>query len=208
LAVDALRTRRQLMAVDAGLAGLHLEPAPQDEPLLLHMLAGDSLRAIAQLLPDADLASLRLTCRAFRDHSSPAQEKCRTYFLRTRALTVFAFESMPGFALAEHAYAWPSMLCLAMSVGCVDVLAELVDNRLCALTSFACAAAAEKGQLDALAWLHSRGCPWDRFTSYFAAAGGHLEVLRYAHGQGCPWDSDTCSGAARGGHLEVLRYAH
>jgi hypothetical protein len=172
-------------------------------PPLLRALTGDPLFAVLKLLGDADLPCARLVCRAFRDHSSPALKKCRGDFLRTRALVVFAWARMPGFVTAL-----PRMLTLAASVGCVGVLEELVDIRQCALAADACEAAAKGGHLDALAWLHSRGCPWDSYTCYHAAAGGHLEVLRYAHEHGCPWDSYTCYSAAEGGYLEVLRYAH
>jgi hypothetical protein len=172
-------------------------------PPLLRALTGDPLRTVAKLLRDAALTCFRLVCRAFRDHSSPALKKCRGDFLRTRALVVFAWARMPGFVAAL-----PSMLSLAASVGCVGVLVELVDIRQCALAAAACEAAAKGGHLDALVWLHSRGCPWDVYTCYLAAVGGHLEVLRYAHEHGCPWGGYTCHLAALGGHLEVLRYAH
>jgi hypothetical protein len=172
-------------------------------PPLLRALTGDPLRAVLKLLPDADLPCARLVCRAFRDHSSPALKKCRGDFLRTRALLVFAWARMPGFVTAL-----PRMLTLSAAVGCVGVLEELVDIRQCALAADACEAAAKGGHLDALAWLHSRGCPWDGETCDRAAREGHFEVLRYAHEHGCPWDSTTCYLAARGGHIEVLRYAH
>ncbi|KAJ1637484.1 hypothetical protein T492DRAFT_859893 [Pavlovales sp. CCMP2436] len=155
------------------------------------------------LLADADLPCFRLACKAFRDHSSPAQERCRTAFLRTHALVVFAWMEISGFVLYLT-----TMLCLAAYVGCVEVIEELVDNRHCALAESACEAAAEKGQMGALGWLRSRSCPWDISTSYRAAEGGYLEVLRYAHEHGCPWDLGTCYRAAFGGHVEVLRYAH
>jgi hypothetical protein len=52
-------------------------------------------------------------------------------FLDDEQLTGFVVEVEPG---GEY---WvpglPSMLTLAARVGCVEVLAELVDNRLCAL---------------------------------------------------------------------------
>jgi hypothetical protein len=50
--------------------------------------------AVAKLLADADLPCFRLACKAFRDHSSPAQKMHRTAFLRTRALVVFAWKEM------------------------------------------------------------------------------------------------------------------
>jgi hypothetical protein len=180
--------------------------AAEDESALaplLRFLAGDPLRAIAKLLPGADLTPSRLVCTAFRDHSSKPEKKCLVDFLRTRELLAFAWASMPGFVISL-----PRMLILAASVGCVGVLAGLVDKRQCALTADACSAAAGKGHLDALAWLHSRGSPWYGSTAWRAAEGGHLEVLRYAHEHGCPWGSATCYRAAEGGHLEMLRYAH
>jgi hypothetical protein len=172
-------------------------------PPLPRALGGDLLRHVVKFVDDADLPCLRLTCKALRDHLSKPEKKCRVDFLRTRALVAFAWASMPGFVRDLQ-----SMFELAASVGCVGVLAELVDKRQCALAACACAAAAGKGRLDALAWLHSRGCPWDIKTCYVAALQGHVEVLRYAHELGCPWDADTCMAAAMRGHLEVLRYAH
>ncbi|KAJ1630120.1 hypothetical protein T492DRAFT_1005802 [Pavlovales sp. CCMP2436] len=133
--------------------------------------------------------------------------------LRTRALAVFALEYMPGF-VDDNARYWSTTLPLAAYVGCVGVLEELVDNRQCELTAYASTAAAGKGHLDALTWLHSRGCPWDTNVDWpcntcrSAAAGGHLEVLRYAHEHGCQWDDDACEVAAEGGHLDLLQYAH
>jgi len=83
-------------------------------------------------------------CRAFRDHSSQAQKKCRVDFFRSRALVV-TWERMPGFVLSLV-----YMFLCAASVGCVEVLAELVYNRQCPLTAAgACSVAAEKGHLGA-----------------------------------------------------------
>jgi hypothetical protein len=184
-------------------ASARLEAAAEAAlPRLLRTLAGDPLRAILKLLGGADLTCARLACRDFRDHSSPAQEMLRSDFLRTRALTAFAWERMPGFVLDL-----PSMPCLVASVGCVGALEELVDNRQCELEAGACDAAAEKGQLDALIWLHSRGCPWDSVTCYHAALGGHLEVMRYAHEHGCQIHLDDCLEVAEDkGHAAVVEY--
>jgi len=173
-------------------------------PPLLRAFAGDPLSTILNLLGGADLACARLACRDFRDHMSPAQEAIpRSGFLRTRRLALFARERMPGFVLVR----W-RMLRLAARIGCVGALEKLVDHRQCELTAGACSAAAKNGQLGALTWLRSRGCPWDGDISYCAAKGGHLEVLQYAHEHICLWDSQSCRYAAMGGHLEVLRYAH
>ncbi|KAJ1630645.1 hypothetical protein T492DRAFT_906639 [Pavlovales sp. CCMP2436] len=177
-------------------ASARLEAAAESAlPSLLRAITGKPLRAVLKLLDDADLTCARLACKDFCDHSSPAQEAMpRSGFLRTRALAMLALDCMPRFALDL----W-RMLCLS---------ASLVDNRQCELTVYACTAAAEKGQLGALTWFHSRGCLWDLDTCAEAALGGHLEVLRYAHEQGCPWDSEPCYAAAMGGHLEGLRYVH
>ncbi len=39
-----------------------------------------------------------------------------------------------------------------------------------------------------------------------AARKGHLSILKYLHANGCPWDSDTCLQAALSGHLQVLNW--
>ena len=140
-------------------------------------------------------------------HAEPAAAPVgRVAFLRTRALAAYACDALPGFMLANTL----RMLALAASVGCVGVLAELMDARGCVDPdpyARVCSVAASRGQLEALVWLRGRGFSWDSYVCSFAAAGGHLEVLRYAREHGCPWDEDTCSQAAQGGHLEVLRYA-
>ncbi|KAJ1630868.1 hypothetical protein T492DRAFT_870841 [Pavlovales sp. CCMP2436] len=161
-------------------------------PPLLRDLAGDPLSRHPQA-PRRD----------FRDHSSPDEAMPRSGFLHTRSLTVFAWEHMTGFVLDLL-----RMLRIVASFGCVGALEELVENRQCALTVWVCDVAPGKGQLGALTWLHSRGCPWDRYTSYTSAYCGQLEALRYAHEHGCPRDTSTCYNAAFYGHLEVLRYAH
>jgi len=178
------------------------------EPLLFVLLVGDLLRAIARLLPDEDRLCARLACSTLRDHAAPlAASSHRVAFLRTRSLAAYACDSLPGFMLADAL----RMLALAASVGCVGVLAELMDARGGSgqpdPSGRVCRAAASRGQLEALSWLHARGCPWNEDTCSFAAAGGFLEVVRYAHEHGCPWDNNTCHIAAIGGHLDVLRYA-
>jgi hypothetical protein len=70
-------------------------PAESEPSLLLHALVGDPLRAIVKLLGDANLPCFRLVSRDFRDHSSKPEKKCIVDFLRTRALTVYAWERMP-----------------------------------------------------------------------------------------------------------------
>ncbi|AJF97485.1 ankyrin repeat protein [Pandoravirus inopinatum] len=71
----------------------------------------------------------------------------------------------------------------------------------------ACDAAAIKGRLGILAWLHANGCPWDEWTCACAAAGGHLDVIKWLRDKGCPWDPRTCACAARCGHVGILRWA-
>ncbi|KAJ1629699.1 hypothetical protein T492DRAFT_907378 [Pavlovales sp. CCMP2436] len=152
----------------AGLVARLVAAAESTLPPLLRALTGDPLCAVLSFLHDADVTSLRLVCRAFRDHSSPALKKCRVDFLRTRARGV-----------------------------------RFVDNRQCALAADVCVAAAGKGQVDALAWLHSRGCS----ICFWAAQGGHLEVLRYAHEHGCPMQWEECIAAALvGGYAEMVAY--
>ena len=167
--------------------------APVDEPAaaepLLSVLVGDPLRAIARFLADEDLFRFRLACKTMRDHCDrPCASISRAAFLRTRSLAVYACDELPDFVLEDKA----RMLLLAARVGCVAVLAELMDVRGCGAVPVqsvsACRAAASCGQLEALVWLRGRGFGWGAGVCESAAGGGHLEVLRYAHEHGCPWD--------------------
>ena len=185
-----------------------VDEPPEAEPLLF-ALVGDPLRAIARLLPDEDRFRMRLACATMRDHADPADAPVgRVAFLRTRALATYACDALHDFMLVDK----PRMLALAATVGCVGVLAELMDVRGCTGSldpdARVCRAAASHGRLEALCWLRERGCPWRASVCSAAARGGHLEVLRYLHEHGCPRDAETCWAAAEGGHLEVLRYAH
>jgi hypothetical protein len=94
--------------------------------LLLRALGGDLLRHVVKFFDDADLPCLRLVCRAFRDHSSPAQKKCEVDFFRTRALTVFAWESMPGFVIL---YARTCRACSADLLFVVDLRGMSANRR-------------------------------------------------------------------------------
>jgi hypothetical protein len=71
-----------------------------------------------------------------------------------------------------------------------------------------CEAAASNGHLDALKFLHERGCPWDACVCTAAASKGHIEVLRYLHEHGCPWAVHTFEAAPYCGRVEVVRYLH
>jgi hypothetical protein len=73
----------------------------------------------------------------------------------------------------------------------------------------ACKAAAQKGALQILRYLHENGCPWDAVDVCSAgAASGHLDIVRYMHEQGCTLDTTLSRAAARGGHLSIVRYLH
>ena len=50
-----------------------------------------------------------------------------------------------------------------------------------------CAAAARKGDLEALKALRAESFPWDALTCSYAARGGHFEVLKWARENDCPW---------------------
>lgn len=66
---------------------------------------------------------------------------------------------------------------------------------------------AEKGNLEVMQWLRSRGCPWDESACSAAAGNGHLEMLQWLREHKCPWDSQTTLAAAKGGHLGVIQWA-
>lgn len=69
-------------------------------------------------------------------------------------------------------------------------------------------AAASKGQVHCLKFLHETGCGFHDETSKSAAENGHIDCLQYAVEHDCPLHPDTCSTAAKKGHLDCLMYAH
>lgn len=75
-----------------------------------------------------------------------------------------------------------------------------------------CAYAAGRGHLEALKWLHVKGCKWE--VDFFeanacvrAALENRLECLEFAHEHGCSWCGSTLRAAAQGGSLECFIYA-
>jgi hypothetical protein len=76
--------------------------SPHEPSALLGALAGDSLRALGALLDDGDLLCFRLVCSAFREHSEPPTLTTRRAFLGSRARAAFAWDALPGFALARR----------------------------------------------------------------------------------------------------------
>jgi hypothetical protein len=67
------------------------------------------------------------------------------------------------------------------------------------------AAAASRGHLHLIQWLHASSCPWDETLCASAAQHGHLDVLKWARENGALWDKWTCAYAAKSGHLAVLQ---
>lgn len=68
------------------------------------------------------------------------------------------------------------------------------------------AAAADGGQLGALAWLRAAGCPWDDRVCLYSAARGHLHVIEWAIEHGCMWHPEATATAAARGHLDVAEW--
>jgi hypothetical protein len=58
-----------------------------------------------------------------------------------------------------------------------------------------CAIAARNGDMKALQFARSKGCPWNESTCIQAALNGHEEVLNWALENGCPWHGIPCSSA-------------
>jgi len=65
-------------------------------------------------------------------------------------------------------------------------------------------AAARNADVRFLAFVHTRGCPWDASV----CATATIECLQYAHEHGCPWDYRTCFKAVRYQKMSRLDYAH
>jgi len=110
---------------------------------------------------------------------------------------------------AAGAYAF-NACALAARRGDVHMLRLLHHMRVRCRESVVCAAAAESGSVECLAYIRESACAcrmWDEATCKAAARHGHLECLRYAHENGCPWNRHILYEAAVGGHAHCVKYA-
>lgn len=73
---------------------------------------------------------------------------------------------------------------------------------------YACATAAEYGQLECLTYLHEHGCSWDATTYHYAVKNGHLACVKYACDHGCPWDDRVMVQAVHANQYECMVYLH
>lgn len=66
------------------------------------------------------------------------------------------------------------------------------------------------GDLEALMYLHTEGCPWDNQIPAAAVNNGNMECLRYALEHNCPVHEGLLSVAAFAANVEVLEclYTH
>ncbi|CAL6387156.1 unnamed protein product [Bathycoccus prasinos] len=93
--------------------------------------------------------------------------------------------------------------------GNVEMVKYCVANE-CPINTWACARAAENGQLECLKYLHEEAkAPWDSWTASWAAKNGHLHILEYlVERKYDKFDETACWHAAEKGHLDCLKYLH
>ncbi|PNH01918.1 Ankyrin repeat domain-containing protein, partial [Tetrabaena socialis] len=80
----------------------------------------------------------------------------------------------------------------AAEAGQLPAVAWLVETLGAArvLTADVCSSAAHSGNAELLAWLHERGCPWDASVFAAAARAGSEEQLEWLVERGCPMAKD------------------
>jgi len=93
--------------------------------------------------------------------------------------------------------------------GNVEMVKYCVANE-CPINTWACARAAENGQLECLKYLHEEAkAPWDSWTATRAAQNGHLHILEYlVERKYNKYYNLACERAAENGHLDCLKYLH
>ena len=91
--------------------------------------------------------------------------------------------------------------------GNLEMLKYCVANE-CPINTWACARAADKGQLECLKYLREEAnAPWDSWTATFAAKYGHLHILEYlVERKFDQYNEYACRNAAMNGHLDCLKY--
>eukprot|EP00941_MAST-03F_sp_MAST-3F-sp1_P002800 g2800.t1 len=134
---------------------------------------------------------------------------------------------------------WSECITLAaISGGHLQIVKWLKSEKLAKLDEKCCEAAAKRGDILLLQWLHNENCRMDETTCHRAAENGHLHILKWIrfvkqssslwsekvciataskghqnilewlHKQDVPWDARACAAAAQNGHLDVLKYLH
>lgn len=103
----------------------------------------------------------------------------------------------------------PTMLWAAAERGFLTVLQWLHAKRdfTPAALTAAFVLAAGRGRVRVLRWLRDVGCPWNGDACALAAARGQLKALKWLRKAGCPWDRRTCTSAARHNQFDVLKWA-
>ncbi|CAL6397960.1 unnamed protein product [Bathycoccus prasinos] len=93
--------------------------------------------------------------------------------------------------------------------GNLEMLKYCVANK-CPIDAWACARAAEYGQLECLKYLHEEAkAPWDWETAAEAAGNGDLHILEYlVERKYDQYNEVACFWAAERGHLDCLKYLH
>ncbi|PNH10621.1 Superoxide dismutase [Mn], mitochondrial, partial [Tetrabaena socialis] len=135
--------------------------------------------------------------------------------LEERTVAMAALEALRGGHLAVlqalHARGFDiaGAATAASARGHLPVVAWLVEvlgaDKVLSAELFA--SAAKSGNMELLAWLPDRGCPWDHNTFAQAAEAGCEEQLEWLAGRGCPMgeDGEPYSWAAKNGDLATLR---
>ncbi|GFH53325.1 hypothetical protein CTEN210_09801 [Chaetoceros tenuissimus] len=60
--------------------------------------------------------------------------------------------------------------------------------------------------LEVLHWLHNQNISWDENTCITSARIGNLKALKFARSKGCPWDKNCLIKAIKNHHYEVVEY--
>jgi hypothetical protein len=93
--------------------------------------------------------------------------------------------------------------------GNLEMVKYCVANE-CPIDEWACAWAAQNGQLEVLKYLREEvKATWDSRTASFAAGNGHLHILEYlVERKFDKYNEWVCILAAAYGHLDCLKYLH
>ena len=89
----------------------------------------------------------------------------------------------------------------------LELLKWAREEKECKWDSWTIDAAAGYGNLEMVKYCVANECPIDEYACAYAAESGNLECLKCLREEAkAPWDSDTASWAAAKGHLHILEY--
>ena len=155
-----------------------------------------------KFLHDVNSETRKLIKRSSR--KSELRKKFKAREMSSISTLEFVWEHIP---LYEGDWTEPSFCWQVAKTNKLELLKWIREEKKCKWDELTINAAAEQGNLEMVKYCVANECPIDAWACALAADGGQLECLKYLREEAkAPWDSSTAEWAAQNGHLHILEY--